>query len=227
MPINENSLNNVKNPPDIDINDIYQLKDTKLLSEWWATGNSDLLDENIIVFIDGMRASTNYGNKVAYDIGRLCAENNITIATTGAYGIASEALRGAFDADGKAIVFMAGGLSYFYPGGNTQLFHGILKNGLMVSPEKPYAHPTRERFAKRAENIVNATTHFILVEASIRSKAYEAAEYAIASWKPTGVVPGPITSVNSVGSNQLMQRHSSQIEILTDFQFMLDWIQST
>lgn len=92
--------------------------------------------------IVGARAATAYGNYIAQEIAEDATKLGITTITTGAYGIAASALRGALAAGSKPAVWLSGGLDRPYPAGHTALFDAVLNaGGALLSLQPPGQAP--------------------------------------------------------------------------------------
>ncbi|NJP30777.1 DNA-processing protein DprA [Micromonospora thermarum] len=167
----------------------------------WPLGEA--LDRSVAVV--GARAATGYGVHVGTELAYGLAERGWTVVSGGAFGIDAAAHRGALSAGGLTVGVLACGLDRPYPVGNAALFDRIAETGLLISEWPPGAEPLRPRFLIRNRVIAAATRGSVLVEASARSGATQTARRALAIGRRTMVVPGPVTSVMSVGAHELLR----------------------
>ncbi|QGN50228.1 DNA-processing protein DprA [Micromonospora sp. WMMD558] len=167
----------------------------------WPLGEA--LDRSVAVV--GARAATGYGVHVGTELAYGLAERGWTVVSGGAFGIDAAAHRGTLNAGGLTVAVLACGLDRPYPVGNTALFDRIAETGLLISEWPPGAEPLRPRFLIRNRVIAAATRGSVLVEASARSGARQTARRALALGRRTMVVPGPVTSVMSVGAHELLR----------------------
>lgn len=169
----------------------------------WVRGS---LPVRSTVAIVGSRASTSYGERVAYDLAHGLVTRGSCVVSGGAYGIDAAAHRGALGADGPTVVVLAGGVDRAYPAGNARIFEeAVGAGGALVSEVPPGAVPTRSRFLQRNRLIAALSDATVVVEAAWRSGALSSAHHAAALLRPVGAVPGPVTSAASAGCHRLLR----------------------
>lgn len=168
------------------------------------------------VAVVGARAATQYGLHVASDLATDLAARGWAVVSGGAYGIDSAAHRGALAAEGTTIAALAFGVDVAYPRGNASLFARLrAEGGVLVSEFPPGATPTKPRFLTRNRVIAALTRGTVVVEAAYRSGALNTAAVARRLGRPVLVVPGPVTSAQSVGCHRLA-RSDDAARIVTD-----------
>ena len=168
------------------------------------------------VAVVGARAATQYGLHVASDLATDLASRGWAVVSGGAYGIDSAAHRGALAAEGSTIAALAFGVDVAYPRGHASLFARIrAEGGVLVSEFPPGATPTKPRFLMRNRIIAALTRGTVVVEAAYRSGALNTAAVARRLGRPVLVVPGPVTSAQSVGCHRLA-RGDDPARIVTD-----------
>lgn len=175
---------------------------------FWVRGGQPLaetLDRSVAMV--GARAATEYGVHTSTELAYGLAERGWTVVSGGAFGIDAAAHRGALTAGGLTVSVLACGLDRPYPMGNAALFDRIADTGLLVSEWMPGADPLRPRFLIRNRVIAAATRGSVLVEAAARSGATQTMHRALAIARPVMVVPGPVTSVMSIGSHELLRQY--------------------
>ena len=170
----------------------------------WCRG--DLPGGRPSVALVGSRASTGYGERLAFDLAHGLAARGVLVVSGGAYGIDAAAHRGAIAAGGPTLVVLAGGVDRGYPAGNVRLFEeAIATGGAVVSEMPPGALPMKSRFLQRNRLIAAMTAATVVVEAAWRSGALSTAHHAADLMRPVGAVPGPVTSVASAGCHRLLR----------------------
>jgi DNA processing protein len=173
----------------------------------WVRGEHDLgglLDRSVAVV--GARAATAYGQHVAGELGRGLASAGVTVVSGGAYGIDAAAHRGALLAEGATVAFLAGGVDRPSPAGNLDVLDRMRTEGGALVAESPLGTPpTRSRFLLRNRLIAAVTGATVVVEAAWRSGALSTAARATDLLRPVGAVPGPVTSMASVGCHRLLR----------------------
>ncbi|PID52854.1 MAG: DNA processing protein DprA, partial [Micrococcales bacterium] len=127
----------------------------------------------------------------------------------GAYGIDIAVHRGVLAAGGQAVVVLAGGLDRLYPRGNERVLAKARAEQLVLSEAKPGVSPTRWRFLERNRLIAAMSAATVVVEAARRSGALSTANAAAGLGRPLGAVPGPVTSMTSVGCHYLLRNREA------------------
>ena len=166
----------------------------------WVRGQVDLRFACLrSVSIVGTRAASGYGIHVATELAAALAERAWTVVSGGAFGIDSQAHRGALAAEGVTVAVLPSGLDAPYPRGHHDLFEAIVAQGALVSEQPPGRLPTRPGFLVRNRLIAALSRGTVLVEAAQRSGALNTARHARDQNRPLMAVPGPVTSLASAG----------------------------
>jgi DNA processing protein len=183
---------------------LYDLNDVP--ATLYARGDLGLLRTPSVAIV-GARACTSYGAQVTSTlVSGLVAEGQ-TIISGGAYGIDAAAHQAALLDNGKTIVVLSGGVDRPYPAGHAHLFEDVLAHGgLIISEQPPGETPNRERFLARNRLIAAISSGVVVVEAGMQSGSLNTAHWARGLYRPLMAVPGPITSVVSRGTNDLLRR---------------------
>jgi len=159
------------------------------------------------VAIVGSRKPTPYGVQVTHDLAYSLAKQGIVIISGLAYGIDAIAHKAALEAGGTTIAILANGLHRIYPAGHTNLAREIIKKGGALISEKPPGEDARNYdFLKRNRLISGLADAVIVTEATEKSGTLSTVGHALDQNKEVFAVPGPITSLLSVGPNKLLQQ---------------------
>jgi DNA processing protein len=166
----------------------------------WVRGEVDLRFACLrSVSIVGTRAATAYGVHVTIELAAALAERGWTVLSGGAFGIDSQAHRGALAAEGVTVAVLPSGLDDPYPRSHHELFLAIAGHGSLVSEQPPGRTPTRPGFLIRNRLIAALSRGTVIVEAALRSGALNTARHARDQNRPLMAVPGPVTSMASAG----------------------------
>lgn len=152
----------------------------------------------------GSRASTDYGERVAARIASEVTARGAVVVSGGAFGIDAAALRGALHA-GPTLSVSAGGVDRLYPAANADLLSAVIGTGALVAEVPPGCQPGRHRFLTRNRLIAAMSGATVVVEAAWRSGALSTARHARDLGRGLGAVPGPVTSMESVGCHRLLR----------------------
>lgn len=189
----------------------------------WIRGEPDLAAATRrSVAVVGSRAATEYGVRVAADLASDLATAGWTVVSGAAYGIDAAAHRGALAVGGPTVAVLACGVDVVYPRGHAALLHRVAGEGLVVSELPPAATPTRARFLARNRLIAAMTCGTVVVEAAPRSGALNTASWASDQGRAVLALPGPVTSVLSMGCHDLVRKGAATL--VTDAAEVIDMV---
>jgi DNA processing protein len=170
----------------------------------------------------GARAATNYGTTVAYEIAADLAAEGVVVVSGGAFGIDAAAHRGALAAQGVTIAVLANGIDQVYPVGNTSLLHAVMATGVVMTELPPGMHPTRQGFLARNRLIAALGGATLVVEAAARSGSASTVTRALELGRDVMAVPGPVTSMMSVGTHELIRDGATLVTSADDVRELLN-----
>lgn len=159
---------------------------------------------NTSVGIVGSRRCSNYGKKVAEEIGGFLGGCGIPVISGMAKGIDSYAQMSCIKNGGYTIAFLAYGINHCYPKEHQSLLDSICENGAAISEYLPDVSPRKAFFAKRNALIAGWSSKILVIEAGEKSGALITADWAKKFEKPLFVVPQNIDSAAGKGSNKLL-----------------------
>lgn len=172
---------------------------------WWRGPADPAAVLGRTVAMVGTRAPTAYGRAVTADLAAGLSAEEFTVVSGGAFGIDAAAHRAVLGVRGPTVAVLAGGVDRLYPRGNDGLLTAVAESGAVVSDQPPGTGVTRYRFLDRNRLIAALSGATVVVEAAARSGALSTAAWASALGRPVGAVPGPVTSVASVGCHLLVR----------------------
>jgi DNA processing protein len=171
------------------------------------------------VAIVGTRRATPDGRAVAFELGRDLAAAGVCVVSGLALGIDGAAhagvLRARADvgampgaAGGALVVGPAGvaasGVDVPYPRQHATLWQQVVQEGVLLSETVPGRPAQAWRFPARNRIIAGLVRMVVVVESHAAGGSLITAEAAIARGIDVRVVPGPVHSSASAGSNQLL-----------------------
>lgn len=154
----------------------------------------------------GSRRLSEYGRRVTERIAYELASCGLTIVSGLARGIDCVAHNAALSAGGRTLAVLGSGVSCIYPSENKALSERIIKNGAILSEFYPDEGPRKEHFPRRNRILSGMTVGTVVTEATINSGALITASFALEQGREVFAVPGNITSKNSEGTNNLIQK---------------------
>ena len=156
------------------------------------------------VGIVGTRRCTAYGRTVARQLGASLAAAGVAVVSGLATGIDGIAQRAALDAGGLVIGVVGSGLDQVYPASNRALWADVARHGTLLSEyplgrrAAPWQFPARNRIVAALCEVL------VVVESGPTGGSMYTVDAAAERDRPVMAVPGPITSVASVGTNRLL-----------------------
>lgn len=189
-------------------------------------GDKTILNQKSIGIV-GCREATEYGKSAAKYFAYHLAKKNINIISGLAKGVDSYAHIGAicaqmeednsqvrsyphvdnFKSCGKTVAVLGNGLDMIYPKENESLAKQILERGGVILSEYPLGtKPDKMNFPARNRIISGMSKGILVVEAKEKSGTLITVDFALEQGRDVFVVPGNINSINSVGTNKLIQQ---------------------
>jgi len=163
------------------------------------------------ISIVGTRKCTDYGKSITNYFSSELSKQNITIVSGMARGIDSIAHRAAIKNGGRTIAIIGSGLDVIYPPENKGLFNDIIKNGAVISEFPIGTKPDAQNFPKRNRIIAGLSLGTLVVETKENGGALQTAQFALDQNKEVFAVPGNLTSEQSKGTNNLIQRNGAKL----------------
>jgi DNA processing protein len=102
------------------------------------------------------------------------------------------------------VAVLACGIDRSYPASHEALIQTIGQRGAVLAELPPGSRPTRFRFLSRNRLIAALGMATVVVEAAVRSGSLVTARLAAELGRAVFAVPGPVTSLESTGTNRLL-----------------------
>ena len=181
----------------------------------WSIGDWNVLDAPVVAIV-GTRRATSYGLRVTRDLVGALARAGACVVSGMALGIDAAAHRAALDAGGRTVAVLGTGVDVAYPRAHRALHAELGFKGLLLSELPPGAHSHGGSFPMRNRIIAAIARLTIVVEAPVKSGALITANHALDLTRDVAIVPGPIDSPQSRGSNELLRDGAHPIASIAD-----------
>ena len=136
---------------------------------------------------------------------RRLSEEGVQILSGMAYGIDTEAHRGALEGEGGTWAVLGNGVDICYPSGNRALYQRILREKCGILSEQPTGTRARNYFFPARNRIISGLADLVvIVEAREKSGSLITAQWALDQGKSVFAIPGPVTEELSMGCNKLI-----------------------
>lgn len=166
---------------------------------------SELLKRPRLAIV-GSRNVSVYGRQVTARLARELAEQGIVIISGLALGVDAIAHTAALDAGGLTIAVLPSPIDQTYPASNAQLARRIIASGgAVVSEYDEVTYSFKTNFVARNRIVAGLAQAVLITEAAEKSGSLHTARFALEQGKDVLAVPGNITNIGSVGTNNLIK----------------------
>src|SRR3989442_6156261 len=149
-------------------------------------------EDDLAVAVVGARRASEYGRRVAEELGRDLARAGITVVSGLAAGIDAAAHRGALAAGGRTIAVLGTGIDRVYPSWHARLAEEIVRCGALVTEFPCGAPPLAFHFPRRNRVISGLASGTVVVEAAEESGSLITAQHAVEQGGDVFCRPGPL-----------------------------------
>ena len=169
-----------------------------------------------VVAVVGTRNATDYGLRVTRELCGSLARAGACVISGLARGVDAAAHRATLAENGRTAAVLGTGVDVPYPVGHREL-HGIIaRRGLLLSEFAPGSKAAKGSFPRRNRILAALASVTIVVEAPRDSGALITSGHALVLGRTVAAVPGPIDSLQSVGTNELLRDGATVIASVED-----------
>ena len=171
----------------------------------YTKGKRELLSLEKKIACIGSRQATQYSVEAFKQLMPPLIEAGYVIVSGLAKGADTLAHRSAIHYGGHTIAVLGHGLQMVYPKSNEQLAGYMGQHQLLLTEYPPHITPRKHHFPMRNRIISGLSDALVVTEAAMRSGTIITTELALEQGKDVFAVPGPITSHQSSGTNNLIK----------------------
>ncbi|HEY8499587.1 MAG TPA: DNA-processing protein DprA [Clostridia bacterium] len=182
--------------------------------------------DEISIGVVGSRRASGYGLTTTRKISSELAEYGICVISGMARGIDTAAHQGALSSGGRTIAVFGCGLDIVYPPENRRLMERIIENGAVVSEYPPGTIPAPHHFPVRNRIVSGMSIGVLVVEAGEKSGSLITAQLALEQGRDVYALPGNVISINSRGTNKLIQDGAKLVTSVHDIIDEIKWYNS-
>lgn len=173
--------------------------------------------------IVGTRKPTKEGERTAFEFAAQMSRRGIWVVSGMAYGIDTQANRGAVGGPTPTIAVLGCGVDVVYPPSNGALMEQVIQKGAVISEYPPGSEPLPHHFPVRNRIMAGLSLGVLVVEAPVKSGALITANIALEEGKEVFAVPGSIYSPCNAGSNRLLADGAHPAVDPADIFECIDW----
>lgn len=194
----------------------------------YIRGNVHALTQPQIAIV-GSRKPSPTGAKIAHQFAQILTENGFWVTSGLAYGIDSEAHRGALHAGlGRTIAVLGTGINICYPSSHQHLYQQIIHTGGAIISEFTPNCPAKDyHFPKRNRIVSGLSLGTLVVEAALKSGSLITARSALEQNRQVFAIPGHIYNEQSRGCHQLIREGAilvdDPIQIIEELALPKQW----
>ncbi|MEV1173073.1 DNA-processing protein DprA [Nonomuraea sp. NPDC049784] len=171
----------------------------------WVRGPADLRECGTrSATIVGSRAATAYGRHMAGEIAQELGRRGHTIISGLARGIDRAVHEGALAVEATTVAVLGTGVDVCFPAEHRDLFDAIITQGAVVSEYPPDTRESAGRLLARNRLAAALGQIVVVAEMRPRSGTMSTFRHAERLGRPIGAVPGPATSQEAEGCNQIL-----------------------
>lgn len=155
--------------------------------------------------IVGSRKASPYGLSVVSELSRQIAESGVVVVSGLAFGIDEAAHMATVKAGGTTVAVLAHGLLMHTSRGR-YVTDKIVESGGAIISEFPLSAPALKQNFPYRNRVISGMSHgTLIIEATEKSGSLITARAALDQNREVFAVPGPINSLTSVGTNNLIK----------------------
>ena len=182
-------------------------------------GDISLLKAKTKVGYIGSRAASEYGLRMASQLGADIAKRGYVLVSGLARGIDTAALTAALDAGGRVIAVLGSGIDFYYPPENASLCERTKKEGLVISEYPLMTPPTPGKFPMRNRLIAALPKALVVGEAASKSGTMITVAYALSAGREIGCVP--YRADEDSACNMLIKEGAAMVTSIDDIDDMV------
>jgi DNA processing protein len=172
----------------------------------FTRGNWECL-KPIHVAIVGSRRPTRYGQWVTQQLVSGLVQHNISIVSGFMVGIDYQAHQTTQTVGGRSIGVLGFGFGRFYPRYLSRSAEEFLADGNLLMTEYPPGIPPHPgHFPARNRIVAGLAKMTVVVEAQEKSGSLITAQCALENGRSVGAIPGPVDSIQSAGTHNLLRQ---------------------
>ncbi|MDP2909850.1 MAG: DNA-processing protein DprA [bacterium] len=179
-------------------------------------GDISLLQADCLAVV-GSRRITTYGKQIVEKMVSQIASAGVVVVSGFMYGVDAMAHKAAVEAGGRTIAVMPCGIERVHPEYQIKLYNDILESGgLVISEYEGNMQPALFTYPARNRIVAGLSKAVLVVEAAEKSGSLITAGLAEKFKRKLLAVPGPVNSIVSKGTNDLIKNRKAEMVLDAD-----------
>ena len=168
-------------------------------------GDAALLQREPKIGVIGSREPSDYGRRLAAEVGAELASAGAVVVSGLARGIDGLSQQAVVEAGGRTIAVLGTAIDKIHPVSNQGLGRQIEEKGLIISEYAPGTEYRSFHFAEHNRLISGLCRALVIIEAAEASGTLITARYALDQGRELFAFPGPVDSPLSAGTHHLIR----------------------
>lgn len=172
----------------------------------------------------GTRTMSEYGKKMACEIGAGLARAGACLISGLALGVDGAAMAAALEEGGVTVAVLGCGIDVIYPKQHQSLFEHVKHSGAILTEYAPGVSPNGCNFPIRNRIISGLSQGVCVIEGEMKSGALITARHGLYQGRDVYAVPGRVGDKNSDGANYLLTQGAvpvtKAIDIVSNYEFL-------
>ena len=201
---------------------LFSLQDMPMVL--YCMGVMPEFDNMFSCAVVGTRSMSEYGKKMACEIGAGLARAGACLVSGLALGVDGTAMAAAIEEGGITIAVMGCGIDVIYPKEHTSLYYDVTQRGAVLTEYGPGVSPDGPHFPVRNRIISGLSQGVCVIEGDKASGSLITARRGLYQGRDLYAVPGRVGDRNSDGTNYLLTQGAtpvtSALDIVSRYEFL-------
>lgn len=201
---------------------LFSLQDMPMVL--YCMGTLPPFDDLFSCAVVGTRTMSDYGKKMACEIGAGLARAGACLVSGLALGVDGTAMAAALEEGGATVAVLGCGIDVIYPKQHQSLYYHVSERGAILTEYAPGVSPHPYNFPIRNRIISGLSQGVCVIEGEMKSGALITARHGFYQGRDVYAVPGRVGDKNSDGTNYLLTQGATPvtgaIDIVSNYEFL-------
>ncbi len=201
---------------------LFSLQDMPMVL--YCMGTIPAFEDQFNCAVVGTRTMSEYGKKMACEIGAGLARAGACVVSGLALGVDGAAMAAALEEGGVTVAVLGCGIDVVYPKQHQSLYYHVAERGAILTEYAPGVSPSQYNFPVRNRIISGLSQGVCVIEGELKSGALITARHGLFQGRDVYAVPGRVGDKNSEGANYLLTQGAtpvtSAVDIVSNYEFL-------
>lgn len=201
---------------------LFSLQDMPMVL--YCMGTIPTFEDQFNCAVVGTRTMSEYGKKMACEIGAGLARAGACVVSGLALGVDGAAMAAALEEGGITVAVLGCGIDVVYPKQHQSLYYHVAERGAILTEYAPGVSPSQYNFPVRNRIISGLSQGVCIIEGEMKSGALITARHGLFQGRDVYAVPGRVGDKSSEGANYLLTQGAtpvtSAVDIVSNYEFL-------